>query len=222
MPSNAKIIDAATPKIKEFATQYQETFEKNVQKVFLAEALPALKAAYITVYDRLADTVESRYPPRIKGKDKLSLVAQRPLFVSNLDRQLAGASFDGGEFNLSLKLTGAEDADGRPTSPDSLNFYIEGAIGRYAFITPEHLKQRRPTSEASRGRLSEGFIISQRNYVRERWEELTGVSFDEVQHPISGFSPFEDFEEVPGSIDFGVYVRKALEQTDADLNGTTV
>jgi len=186
-------VEEALPAIRlgleTFASKYSEELQKNINAVFKAEAIPAIKEAYLVVYDRLANIVEGLYPSRIKGKDSLSLQSQRPLFVAQLDRELANASFEGGAFSVSIRLTGDEDADGRPTTPDSLNFYIEGVMGAFAFITPEHLEQRRPTSEASRGRVGRGFMISRKNYFRERWEEITGIPFSEVRHPVSGLAP---------------------------------
>jgi len=222
MVVNEDILQVVGPGLESFQRKYVARLQSNVDTVFESEALPALKAAYLETYDRLAETVEGLYPARIKGKDPLSLVSERPLFVAQLDRELAKASFAGGEFSLSIKLTGETDADGAPTTPDSLNFYIEGNIGESAFITPEHLKQRRSTSTASRGRVGKGFLISRRNYSKERWEELTGVPFAEVRHPISGFRPFTDFAKVPASVDFGGFVRKAVEKTNSEFSGGSV
>lgn len=219
MATTEEILKAARPGIEAFEAKYAESLQKNIAKVFLSEALPALKDAYVETYDRLAAIVEALYPPAIRGKDPLSLVLQRGLFVAQLEKQIAAATFEGGELSISLKLTGETDAEGRPTTPDSLNYYIEGVIGEYAYITPEHLLKRRPTSEASRGRLGQGFIISRRNYERERWKELTGVGFPEVRHPVSGFSPFKDFDKVPESVDFAGFVAKALENTNAEFDG---
>ena len=65
-------------------------------------------------------------------------------------------------------------------------------------------------------------MISRKNYERERWEYFTGIKFEEVQHPISGFPPFKEFRFVPGKIDFGAYVRKALEKTNTEFQGAQV
>ena len=222
MVSVEEIVRAAGPQIDRIARDYERRLGSNLETVFRNEALPALRDAYIEVYDELAALVESLYPPRIKGQDGLSLVRQRSLFVSNLNRQIQAADTGGGQLNVSLKLTGESDAEGRATSPDSLNFYIEGVAGEFGFITPDHFKLRRPNSDARLGRIGRGFIISRRNYVRERWEEITRISFNEVRHPISGFRPFrKQFEAVPGKINFGTFVEKALRQTNIDLFGET-
>lgn len=216
------LLKEATFKIEEFAEAYTRQLQNNLSSILKTEAIPAIKEAYLSEYDTLVGIVESLTPSRISGEDPLSLRAQRPLFVKQLSSQLEGASFDGNEFSVSIKLTGDENETGIPSSPSSLNFYIEGAIGEYAFITPELLKKRRPESKASRGRLGQGFIISKRNYEREKWEQFTGVSFSEVRHPISGFRPYREFEKVPESIDFSIYIKKALEKTNESFKSSTL
>jgi len=209
---------------QKFSAPYMELLRVNLDTILRTVALPDIQEAFLEVYDRLAAQEESEAGAAIKGKDPLSLVNLRPVFVNQLRQQLARAEIVDGELYVKIldkALLGyAGDA---PTGPaetvDILAYYIEGMVEEHAFITVEQYKRGRGKESRGNygGRVGAGFMMTRRNYEREGWEKITGVPFAQVRHPISNQKPFDDFENVAKSLNYSKWIDMALKQTDADF-----
>jgi hypothetical protein len=210
--------------IAKWSAPYLELLRVNMNAILRTTALPEIKEAFLEVYDRLASSEEAEAGAAIKGKDPLSLVNLRPVFVNQLNRDLASAEIVDGELAVSVldrSLLGYAGATptGSVDTVDILAFYIEGMIEEHAFITPEqYTKGRAGASRGnSGGRVGGGFMMTRRNYEREGWEKITGVPFAQVRHPISDQKPFKDFSEISQNLNYSKWIDMALKQTDADF-----
>jgi hypothetical protein len=212
MVTDREIIAAVKPGLEGFSRQFIAELEKQVAQIFEKDIVRAVEEQYIKEYDKLAKIVEGRTPGRIRGKDPLSLVDQRELFIEHLRKELASSSFAGGAFNLNVVLGVRDSGNDQPSAPVSLLYYLTGTPDNHGFITKEHKRRKTPFFRGSLGRLGEGFMISESSYIRERWEEQTGIPFAEIKHPISGLPPYTGFDDVPSRIDYGFFLQRALER----------
>jgi hypothetical protein len=214
MATISEIIQAATGS---FSDEIVETFKAKLISVFREVAAQEIKNVFMDVYDELAATEESEFGPAIRGKDPLSLKKVRPLFEAQLDSELVNLRIEGDQIVIQLmdlsKLSSSESREGPPQTVDYLGFYILGVTGEFAFITPEQYENRGRRSSNPLGRVGGGFLMPRDRYKRELWQEVTGFSFEQVRHPISGQRPFDGFERAPERIDFGKYIKLALEET---------
>jgi hypothetical protein len=166
----------------------------------LQEKGPELETIYMNAYDSLADAEEGQTGQAIRGKDPTSLKKLRPLFLKQIRDELssniivdeAGVSIRLMEENL-LGYGDEQGREGPPKSVDVLHFYITGNISEFGFITPEQYKARGRRSSKPLGRVGAGFLIPRKRYEQERWQEVTGLTFSDVRHPISGQSPYKGF-----------------------------
>jgi hypothetical protein len=226
MTNVSEIIQQAELKLGPFSENMVELFKNNLITVFKEEAAADIKDLFLKIYDKLADTEESQAGSAIRGKDPMSLKNMRPLFAAQLDSELTAIRLEGDQIVIELmdlsKLTIDGTSDSAPQSVDILGYYLQGRIGEWGFITPAQYKARGRKSSKPLGRLGGGFMISRDRYKAELWHKVTGVSFDEVRHPISGQRPFDDFELAPKEIDFNKYVGLALEKTMRSIEGAQV
>lgn len=203
---------------------YMELLRVNMDTILNGVALPEIQEAFLEVYDRLAAQEESEAGAAIRGKDPLSLINLRPVFIRQLDQQLAKAVIVDGDLfvqmmNKDLIGYAGETPTGAPDTVDILAFYIEGMIEEHAFITPEQYKKGRGTGSRgnSGGRVGGGFMMTRTAYEREGWDKITGVPFAQVRHPISDQKPFDDFERVAHNLNYSKWLNTALKQTDHEF-----
>lgn len=206
--------------VEKFSKPFMELLRVNLSEVLRTVALPEIQAEFLKVYDYLADIEEAEAGSAIKGKDPLSLKNLRNVFASQLNRELARAEIENGQLVIkimdkSLLGYGGPTPTGPVQTVDILAFYIEGMVEEHAFITPEQYKRGRKGEVRGNfgGRVGGGFMMTRRNYEREGWDKITGVSFAQVRHPISGQTPFNGFDDVPSKINFNKYINMALAQT---------
>lgn len=199
-------------------------FKKNLEEVFRTVAAAEIKDLFLEVYDELAARESSEFGAAVQGKDPTDLRALRPLFEAQLARELAQVTLKGNE--LVIRVMNRDDLGfGRARAPqnppqtvDILAYYIDGIADEFAFITPEQYKVRRKR-HGNYGRFGLGFMISREDYVVERWEEVTGLPFNAVRHPISGQAPFHGFDAVAPKIEkrLSHYIQLALAPAAASL-----
>ena len=221
MANISEILKQVEPAFGKFTKEMIEKFKENLLRVFKNEAAAEIKQAFLNVYDELAETEEGQAGARIRGKDPSSLKNLRPLFEAHV-------SIEGDE--IVIRLMNKSDLgfgrqgspEGRPTTVDVLSFYLEGVAGEFGFITPEHYTAQGRQSSRPLGRFGAGFLIPRDRYRRERWEEVTGIPFEEIRHPISGQPPFRGFEEIPAKLNFSKYIERALVQTRTAFEGRNV
>lgn len=226
MVSVSEIIDAVEPQIGKLSKSFREEFKKNLLFVIKKEGAADIKAEFLKEYDKLAEIELQQFGPAIRGKDPTALHSSRDLFARQLDKELADIKLAGEEIVINignksdLGFGKSEAEEGAPQTVDWLGFYLEGIVGEFAFITPEQYKARGRRSSNPLGRFGKGFLISRDRYKAERWQEVTGLTFEDVRHPISGQSPYRGFEKVPKRINFGKYINKALEMTQRKFEGS--
>lgn len=224
------------PDISELVSQVEEvvgrklgrrtvaTLKRNILSVFKERAAPAFRDALVSEYDKLTAQERSQFGPLVSGKDPSELGRFRGLFINQIEEELQKMRFEGDELVISVgdKRKWGFGRSGPPRSPsartvDFLVYYIEGITGEFGFITEEHMRLMNPLSTKRLGRFGEGFLISRQNYKEEGWLERTGITFEEIKHPISGQPPFRGFERAAQGFDFGPYVNEAVEQTFRNL-----
>lgn len=190
---------------------FRRIFKKKFPEIFLAKVIPAVRREYLRAYDRLAKAEEADFGAEVKGRDPMSLVSLRPLFEAQLDRELSAAKIDitdkSGRISINvlnrddLGFNNLEESpEGPPTTVDILAYYILGVIGDFAFITLEQYENRGRRSSKALGRFGEGFLMPRSRYGSERWEEVTGLTFSLVRHPISGQRPYTGFDEATKAV----------------------
>lgn len=218
----------AEREVTDYVGRFNRRFKENLEQVVREQLVPKLKSEFMRAYDALMNEESKQEAPAIRGDDPASLSAFRGIFEQQIDADLGKIVYSdtGIEINVGLKAalgfshSRAERAsdtprDESPTTVDFLGYYVEGMIGEYAFITPAQYEMRRG-HKGPLGRFGKGFLMSKRQYARERWAEVTGLSFAEVRHPISGQRPYKGFDYIAEKIDVGEYVTLALEKTTAE------
>jgi len=189
-----------------FSAQLRSEFKKHYLAV-IQEHANEIMAAYMAAYDEVSELAESRTGPAIKGKDPSSLRNLRGLFQAQIAKEVKeNILFEGDALVINLLQMdelgfGKEETDpGPPRTVDILSYYIEGISGGFAFITPQQYAARGRRSKRRLGRLGGGIMIPKLRYEQERWQEVTGFTFDDVRHPISGFPPYDGFKKAQDKV----------------------
>lgn len=221
MVSISDIVRQVEPVTGRMTIQMIDRFKTELLKVFRTTAAETIKSSLLKTYDRLAEIEESQMGARVRGKDPLSLRNLRSQFEAQITLEL----------NNNVKILGDQlilqvmdksklgfgqqgQADrGTPSTADVLSYYLEGVIGDFAFITPQHYELRRNKPGTGLGRTGQGFLMARERYQKERWAEVTGIPFEDVRHAISGQPPFRGFRDAIQGIDFSPFIAQALETT---------
>jgi hypothetical protein len=193
---------------------------KNIVNSFREGLKADLGNALINVYDSFAEAEESEFGPVARGRDPTSLKNLRPLFVNQIESELAAAKIIDGKLHIDIgdkTMWGFEGvSEDSQLSLDILYYYLTGVIGEFGFISQglyELMRHRKP----SLGRFGAGFLISKESYIKEKWEEGTGVKFEDIRHPISGQKEFKGFKDVIENFNYSKYLTEAVEQTIKNL-----
>lgn len=199
-------------KLKKIMRDKQDLLTHNIQQVVVREAIPYLIDLIMKGYDDLSDMMSSMpedptNPANWRGefKSKLHEDLERNLIVTDKgliihlgDKKFLGYA-DGGQTDAS---------DNSPLV--WLVYYIEGLVGDWAYISPDVYEQRRGKApDPSWGRFGEGFMISKAQFEAEGWDEF--VSFEEVRHPFSGYSPLDIFTEALNEFQMKTFIAKAIK-----------
>lgn len=185
---------------------------KNIITIIRDEALPSLITAIMVGYDGLSDIARSG------PDDPTNPTLWRQQFLEKLQQDLVNnfivtqdtilARIGDKDF-LGYNSSGTVDPD--DTEPlHWLVFYIEGLIGDWAFVTPEDYRKITGGKYNPKwGRFSKGFMISKQNYMDEGWNKI--ISFSQVRHPFSGFSPVDIFNEALNEFSIRPFIQKAIK-----------
>lgn len=192
---------------------------KNIVQEIKVSAAPVLKERLLKAYDVLAEQEKGEFGPAIAGKDPSALENFRDVFAAQIDKELSQIRVEGDSIVIEV---GNKDAWGlgrteAPTGPlqtvDFLGFYIEGVAGEFGFISIDQYSEFRGRVPNSLGRFGGGFLITREKYVKEKWDRGTGLSFEDIKHPISGQRPYRGFNQALESFDFSPYISKAVKDT---------
>lgn len=226
MAEEKEIFAAVDVGVTKTANIFTEKLRQELQNIFSTDVSKALKAEFLKVYDTLASAEQQQFGGEVKNADPTSLTANRGLFARQLDKELARVIISDNEivinvmnkdelgFGRGREANSGDSPEGAPSTVDWLGYYIEGMVGEFGFITPEHYAARGRRSTKPLGRFGKGFLIPRDRYVAELWEEVTGVAFGAIRHAISGQAPFGGFEEVPKKFDFSPFISKALAKAE--------
>lgn len=191
------------------------------------DAGPVLKTRLLSAYDELTAQERGEFGPAVAGKDPSALENFRDVFEAQITKEIARTRVQGETIVMEIGekdawgLGRSEPPRGSASTVDFLGYYIEGVIGEFGFITIDQYKEKRG-EVSSLGRFGRGFLISRSSYERERWEETTGLSFEDVKHPISGQSPYNGFNKAVEGFDFSPYVSEAVQEVFSELGKSLV
>ena len=211
------------PLSKLLGKQYSDRLLPFLEEVLRTDARDEIRDLYLATYDKLADREENEAGSAIQGKDPLSLKNLRPIFQRQIETELAKAKAS--PSGIVIKLMNKDllgYAGATPRGPvetvDILAFYLEGVQGEHAFITVEQYERGRNTPRGDYGgRVGAGFMMDRKHYENEHWEEITGVPFSEVRHPISDQAAFKEFDTLAKKIDFRKYIDLAIQQANQEF-----
>ncbi len=209
MVSLAEATSTAGPVMSKIFEEFSKQFVEVLQ-----EKATEIENIFMAAYDVLAAAEDSQTGASIRGKDPTGLKHLRPLFLRQIRKELASnISVEAGGVVIRLMEEGplgfsSGPGEGTIDSVDVLHLYVLGVTGEFGFITPEQYEARGRRSSKSLGRVGAGFLIPRSRYEQELWQEVTGVNFNDVRHPISGQSPYKGF---------AVAVQKACEKIRDEL-----
>ena len=201
-----------TAKLKKILRDKQDLLEHNIQTVVRVDAIPHLIDLIMKGYDELSEMMatlpeDPTNPSNWRGEfqarlhidlERNLLVTANGLIIRLGDKEYLGYA-EGGQ---------SDSTDDSPLV--WMVYYIEGLVGDWAYISPstyELMRDRAP--DPSWGRFGEGFMISKEQFDAEGWDDV--VSFEEVRHPFSGFSPLDIFTEALNEFQMKPFIAKAIK-----------
>lgn len=203
----------------EFKKQFAEVIQENASEI---------ENIFMNAYDNLAAVEEGETGAAIRGRDPTSLTALRPLFIEQIRKELASnIVVEEGGVVIRLMEEGPlgfgakESPKGAIGSVDILYYYLAGSIDEVGFITPEQYEARGRRSSKPLGRVGAGFLIPRKRYEQELWQEVTGLTFSDIRHPISGQRPYKGFEHAVNAVAVKIvkeFVPEAVKRAEAVLN----
>lgn len=204
-------IDRAS--LKKALDAQQKLIWNNIQHIIRNEAVPALVDKIMQGYDNLAG-ISEQLP-----EDPTSLNKWRTEFKRHLEEDVLetiAISDNTIRFQMGDKSF-LGYADGGQTNPQDdtplvwMVYYLEGLAGDWGFVTPELYDKFRGNGayQSDWGRFGQGFLISQEQFSEEGWGSV--VSFEEIRHPFSGFSPVDIFKEAIDEFLLRPFIEKAIK-----------
>lgn len=213
---------------RKLSKDLKKKLAKNIVRELKASAAPILKEKLLKAYDTLTEEEKGEFGPAIAGKDPSALENFRDVFSAQIDKELSQIRVEGDSIIIEI---GNKEAWGlgrteAPTGPlqtvDFLGFYIEGVAGEFGFISLDQYSKFRGRVPNNLGRFGGGFLITREKYVKEKWDKGTGLSFDDIKHPISGQRPYRGFNQALESFDFSPYISKAVQDTFEQMGKSIV
>lgn len=211
---------------KKFDSLYMFDLEQNLGEILSTIGSDEITGLFMEAYDALAAIEENEAGPAIKGKDPMSLVKLRDVFEKQIRKELSDVKFQDGQLSVGLMNRdniGYGGSGNTPTGPvdtvDILAFYLEGVPDEHAFITIEQYETARKGSNRGdpTGRLGGGFMMTRKEYEREGWERMTGLTFAQVRHPISAQQSYKGFDDLISNLNMDKYIKLALTLTNRSL-----
>lgn len=192
--------------------------EDNIEAVIKKEAVPHLIDLIMDNYDKLSERMEM-----LPHDDPTNPALWRDTFKAKLEQEASDTFlFDRSsgiiKLNLGEKawLGYTDNPDPSSTSPMIwMVYYLEGLAGSWAWITREIWQQVFPEGkwDPEWGRFSNapGFMLSGGEFFdREKpWRER--ITWTEVRHPFSAFSPLDIFAEAMNEFNIRPFIEKAIK-----------
>ena len=205
-------IKVDSSKLKKILKSKQDLISSNIQIVVTTQAIPHLIDLVMKGYDSLSQRMNTL------PEDPTNPSHWRQEFKASLQRDLEQNLLITSK-GLIVRLGNKEFlgyASGNTNDPNDSNpltwmvFYIEGLVGEWAFISPEvYEKHANKPPDPSWGRFADGFMISKAQFDADGWSKA--VSFEEVRHPFSGFSPLDIFTEALNEFQMKPFIARAIK-----------
>jgi hypothetical protein len=204
-------------KLKSIVDKKQKLIQSNVVSVLKKDAIPFLIERVMVGYDSIADRAE------MLPEDPTNPSNWRAEFLAKLEEDLQRTfTVAGARVTISL---GDKDflgySEGGSISKNDTQplhwmvFFLEGLIGDWGFISPETYQTLTGSAyKPSWGRFSDGFMISKQDYEENGWDGK--MSFSQIRHPFSGYSPLDIFGEALREFKLRPFIQKAI---DAAIQG---
>ena len=192
--------------------------ENNIAAVIQKEAIPHLIDLIMTQYDKLGDRMD-----KLSDEDPTNPVIWRGTFKDKLEEEAAETFiFDKTSGIIRLKL-GEKSFLGYGGSPDTSSntplvwmvYYLEGLAGSWAWISRETYQKVFPDGKWDpkwgRFKSAPGFMLSGGDFFDSKNPWRKKISWSEVKHPFSAFSPLDIFAEALNEFNIRPFVDKAIK-----------
>ena len=199
----------------------------NIESIIRTKAIPHLIDLIMDNYDKLSDRMDM-----LPQEDPTNPALWRDVFKAKLEKDAADTFFYDREsgiikVNLGEKsyLGYGEDADtDSPTPLVWMVYYLEGLAGSWGWITKEVYEAAYPggafDSTWGRFRNAPGFMLSGGEFFARTKMTKNGpvevpwrkhVTWSEIRHPFSAYSPMDIFAEALNEFQIRPYVKKAIQ-----------
>ena len=192
----------------------------NVEAVIKKEAIPHLIDLVMQGYDKLSERMEMLGP-----EDPTNPANWRDIFKAKLEKDAEDTFFfdkSSGLLKVNLGersfLGYSDDPDTSSTSPLVwMVYYLEGLTGSWAWITADTYEQvfaeTGGTFDPQWGRFKNapGFMLSGGEFFDRRNPWRSKLTWTEVRHPFSAFSPLDIFAEALNEFNIRPFIDKALK-----------
>lgn len=194
-------------KLKRIIQEKRSLIYRNIENVFINEAIPHLIDLIMIGFDTLGERM------RPLPEDPTNPENWRDDFYNRLHEdayETISFNYSGDKAVFSVKIGDKEflgydqESDKGNTPLIWLVYYLEGLAGEWGFVSSE--MAGRPV-----GRFGEGFMISREAYDAEGWQAKTGKTFEEIRHPFSEYSPLDIFREAVEEFRLTPFIKKAVD-----------
>jgi len=200
--------------LKESLIHKRNLISHNIEKVFREEALPHLVNLIMLGFDDLGA--------------RANLLPTDPTNPDNWRQEFEESLWRDIEESITIKSAGGLDkievgignkdflGYGREEDKSStpliwLVYFLEGLAGEWGFVTSNMVGGK------DFGRFGEGFMISREQYHNEGWHRRTGISFEQIRHPFSEYSPKDIFIEALYEFDLKSFIAKAIRAASQEI-----
>lgn len=192
--------------------------ENNIAAVIQKEAIPHLIDLIMIQYDKLSERMD-----KLSDEDPTNPAIWRGTFKDKLEEEAAETFiFDKTSGIIRLNL-GEKSFLGYGDAPDTdsnspmvwMVFYLEGLAGSWAWITRETYQKVFPEGKWDpkwgRFKSAPGFMLSGGDFFDSKAPWRNKISWSEVKHPFSAFSPLDIFAEALNEFNIRPFVDKAIK-----------
>jgi len=201
--------------LKKVIEKKQALIRANIKQAFLTNAIPHLIDLIMVGFDRLGERAE------LLPDDPTNPSNWREDFLLRLQDDVYDnieILSEGNKLYIRVrmgdkKFLGYDQGIEERNSSQPLLwlvYYLEGLAGEWGFVTTE-------MSGKEYGRFGQGFMISREAYEKEKWQARTGISFNQIRHPFSEYSPVDIFREALAEFNLRPFIKQAI---DAAVRGT--
>lgn len=192
--------------------------ENNIAAIIQKEAIPHLIDLIMIQYDKLSARMD-----KLSDEDPTNPVIWRGTFKDKLEEEAAQTFiFDKTSGIIKLNL-GEKSFLGYGAAPDTdsnsplvwMVYYLEGLAGSWAWITRETYQKVFPEGKWDpkwgRFKSAPGFMLSGGDFFDSKNPWRSKISWSEVRHPFSAFSPLDIFAEALNEFNIRPFVNKAIK-----------